>query len=254
MYWIAYGNSKILFFRSKVDFEEWVSNPYLKKVDRNALVKMSLDFVNDLHMPHLYGYKVTTVRKKGYNRKGMLFTFKVESWMDYGPMIAAAFASKNSNDVYCLQRIMGEMIETSPQKKLGSKNKYSEVQSSGDSYYDSDARSVRSGVSSKSNGMSVKSAPDFLSFSNSKLVIQSNQMSGYQQNAENQTLQMLQSNNTPNSRPTQYSMYEQPTRSRSKSVEPQKSNKRFSFGRKPNDGQISQQQFQFQRTDVDYAM
>ena len=72
MYWIAYGNSKILFFRSKVDFEEWVSNPYLKKVDRNALVKMTLDFVNDLHMPHLYGYKVTTVRKKGYNRKGML--------------------------------------------------------------------------------------------------------------------------------------------------------------------------------------
>lgn len=72
VYWIAYGNSQVLFFRSKTDFEEWVSNPYLKKEDRDALVKMSLDFMNDLHLPHLHGYKVTTVRKKGYNRNGML--------------------------------------------------------------------------------------------------------------------------------------------------------------------------------------
>merc|ERR1712232_1232604 len=104
-----------------------------------------------------------------------------------------------------------------PQKKLGNKNKYSEVQSSGDSYYDSDARSVRSGISSRSNGMSVKSAPDFFSFSNSKLATQSNQMSGYQQSAENQTLQMLQPNGTQNSRPIQYQMYQQPARSRSRS-------------------------------------
>lgn len=64
--------------------------------------------------------------------------------MDYGPIITAAFASKNNNDVYSLQRIMGEMIERSPQKKTGNKYKISEIHSSGSSFYDSDARSVRS--------------------------------------------------------------------------------------------------------------
>ncbi len=65
--------------------------------------------------------------------------FKLERWSEYGPMIAAAFASKNQNDVYCLRRIMCEMIERSPQRK-----KKSGYNSSATHGYDSDAQSVRS--------------------------------------------------------------------------------------------------------------
>jgi hypothetical protein len=60
--------------------------------------------------------------------------------MDYGPIITAAFSSKNENDVYCLRRLICDMIERSPQKK-----KSTGLSDAGySSAYDSDARSVRS--------------------------------------------------------------------------------------------------------------
>ena len=65
--------------------------------------------------------------------------FKLERWLDYGPIIAGAFASKNQNDVYCLRRLMCEMIERSPQRK-----KKSGYNSSASSAHDSDGQSVRS--------------------------------------------------------------------------------------------------------------
>lgn len=71
-FWIAYGNNQILFFRSKVDFEEWVSNPYLSKTERDALVKLNVDFVNDLYKPSVNGYNPTNIRAKSYNRNGAL--------------------------------------------------------------------------------------------------------------------------------------------------------------------------------------
>ena len=67
---------------------------------------------------------------------------------------------------------------------------------------------------------------------------------------------MLQPNSAANtaSRPTQYQMYQQPTRSRSKSVEPARSNsKKFRFGTNSKKAE-NYQQFRFQQTDVDYAM
>ena len=83
--------------------------------------------------------------------------------MDYGPIITAAFSSKNENDVYCLRRLMCDMIERSPQKNRDrGLSDYS-------SNYDSDARST-SGVSAsarsaKSTGSatSIQSAPTFVS-------------------------------------------------------------------------------------------
>ena len=71
-FWIAYGDNQILFFRSKVDFEEWISNPYLKKEERDVLVKLNVDFVNDLYRPNVNGYSVTRIRAKGYSRNGSL--------------------------------------------------------------------------------------------------------------------------------------------------------------------------------------
>ncbi len=71
-FWIAYGDNQILFFRSKVDFEEWVSNPYLTKTERDKLVKLNVDFVNDLYKPSVNGYNPTNIRAKSYNRNGTL--------------------------------------------------------------------------------------------------------------------------------------------------------------------------------------
>jgi hypothetical protein len=66
-FWISYGPHQLLFFRSKSDFEEWVSNPILKKEERDKLVKLNVDFVNDLYVPHVIGYKATALRMKGYS-------------------------------------------------------------------------------------------------------------------------------------------------------------------------------------------
>ncbi len=71
-FWITYGDHQVLFFRSRVDFEEWVSNPYLTKDNRDALVKLSVDFVNDFYKPSVNGYNVTNIHTKAYNRDGAL--------------------------------------------------------------------------------------------------------------------------------------------------------------------------------------
>ena len=42
--------------------------------------------------------------------------FKLERWMDYGPTIAAAFASSNENEVNNLRTIFSELMKRSPQK------------------------------------------------------------------------------------------------------------------------------------------
>ncbi len=72
IFWIAYGDNQILIFRSKMDFEEWISNPYLTKSERDKLVKVSFDFVNDLFKPMVKGYSVTGDRKKNYGTNGLL--------------------------------------------------------------------------------------------------------------------------------------------------------------------------------------
>ena len=41
--------------------------------------------------------------------------FKIEKWVGKNPSIIAAFASKNGTEVHSLRRLIGEMIEKSPQ-------------------------------------------------------------------------------------------------------------------------------------------
>jgi len=115
VYWITYGTTKILVFRSNTDFEDWVSNPYLTKVQRDFLVKMEVDLVQDANTMNVKGYQVTNLRCKSY-QSSMLHQFKLERWMDYGPTIAAAFASQQEQDVYNLRTIISEMMKMHPQQ------------------------------------------------------------------------------------------------------------------------------------------
>jgi len=110
IFWVSYGDSKVLIFRSSADFEDWISNPYLTKAQRDFLVKLEIDVVQDMFKPNIRGYQTTNQRLKAYNSE-MLYQFKLERWMDYGPTIAAAFGSRNEREIYHLRTIFGEMIK-----------------------------------------------------------------------------------------------------------------------------------------------
>ena len=68
-FWVSYGKNEILFFRSSADFEDWISNPYLSQGQRDFLVKLRVDFVEDLYKQNVRGYQVTNLRLKNYNNK-----------------------------------------------------------------------------------------------------------------------------------------------------------------------------------------
>jgi len=68
-FWVSYGKKEILFFRSSADFEDWISNPYLSQGQRDFLVKLRVDFVEDLYKQNVRGYQVTNLRLKNYNNK-----------------------------------------------------------------------------------------------------------------------------------------------------------------------------------------
>eukprot|EP00557_Chaetoceros_sp_GSL56_P010823 CAMPEP_0176481940 /NCGR_PEP_ID=MMETSP0200_2-20121128/3103_1 /TAXON_ID=947934 /ORGANISM="Chaetoceros sp., Strain GSL56" /LENGTH=625 /DNA_ID=CAMNT_0017878209 /DNA_START=728 /DNA_END=2605 /DNA_ORIENTATION=+ len=111
-FWVSYGNNQVLFFRSSADFEDWVSNPYLSQAQRDFLVKLKVDFVEDMHKQSVRGYQCTPQRLKNYNNQ-MLHQFKLERWMDYGPTIAAAFASPNEREAFNLRTILVETMKRS---------------------------------------------------------------------------------------------------------------------------------------------
>ena len=114
-YWISYGYNQILFYRSKNDFDEWISNPYLSKEERDKLVKLKVDFSNDRHMPNVQGYTISKLSQKAYNRDGYMSHFKLEKWYTYGPSVLAALGGRNEHEVQSLRVIMSAMMELHPQ-------------------------------------------------------------------------------------------------------------------------------------------
>ncbi len=173
VFWITYGNNEMLFFRSKSDFDEWVSNPFLENDDRNKLVKLRVDFMIDVNTPgsKTTGYEASPVKIKEYSREGKLSHFKLERWSSYGPSLLAAFGGKNVNAVKSLHRIMQEMIikfgygnQIHANRKLGydseiSNSSYygSETQSNRD--YDSNYGGSNYGGYMSDAGRSTRSAP-----------------------------------------------------------------------------------------------
>jgi hypothetical protein len=112
-FWVQYGRHTMLWFRSENDFSEWLNNPYLTQSQRNFLIKLAVNFVHDLYKPNVRGYQVTQARTKAYGKK-MLRQFKLERWMDYGPTIAAAFASPDPQEVDTLREAIIECMKNTP--------------------------------------------------------------------------------------------------------------------------------------------
>ena len=112
-FWIMYGPHTMLWFRSHADFDDWLNNPYLTQTQRNYLIKLAVNFVHDLYRPNVRGYQVTQARSKTYGNK-VYRQFKLERWMDYGPTIAAAFASLDDNEIDGLRQAVVECMRNTP--------------------------------------------------------------------------------------------------------------------------------------------
>lgn len=109
VYWVTYGVNQILFFRSSDDFEEWLTNPFLTAKERDHLVKLKIDLIEDLsRVEGVAGYTVTPKIQKLYKTNNY-HTFKLEKWINSGPIISAAFASLIETDVINLRTIFLEM-------------------------------------------------------------------------------------------------------------------------------------------------
>ena len=151
-FWIMFGSSQVLFFRSKTDFDEWVSNPFLQKPDRDKLVKLAIDVVNDLQKSGLQmtGYKVTPLRIKT-TRDGALNAFKLERWFQYGPSVVAAFGGRNASQVQALHSVMTEIIAKSGNNfNMEVRDGFDYPDSDMESGYNSDARDIRTNQSNLS--------------------------------------------------------------------------------------------------------
>lgn len=70
-FWIQYGPTQLLFFRTFADYEDWLNNPYHTLKAREFLVKLRVDFVSDLKKSSVMGYQVTQVRRKPYGKNVM---------------------------------------------------------------------------------------------------------------------------------------------------------------------------------------
>jgi hypothetical protein len=112
-YWVQYGPHTMVWFRNYADFDDWLNNPYLTQQQRNYLIKLAVNFVHDLYKPNVRGYQVTQARSKQYGNK-ILKQFKLERWMDFGPTIAAAFASTDAKEVDELRLALVECMRNTP--------------------------------------------------------------------------------------------------------------------------------------------
>jgi hypothetical protein len=112
-YWVMYGPHTMVWFRNYADFDDWLNNPYLTQQQRNYLIKLAVNFVHDLYKPNVRGYQVTQARSKQYGNK-ILKQFKLERWMDFGPTIAAAFASTDPKEVDELRLALVECMRNTP--------------------------------------------------------------------------------------------------------------------------------------------
>jgi len=148
IFWICYGNNRIVIFRSKNDFEEWATNPNLNITDRDALVKLDVNFKDLSLKPGVRGYRAASLHLKDYGGKtGLMHTFKLEEWMYYGPIILGAFASKSRTDAHTFLIILREIMKRHKQNLSG----YGVAPSASSSQYNSDMsqRSIKSAPQSR---------------------------------------------------------------------------------------------------------
>lgn len=126
VFWIAYGNDQLLFFRNRFDFEDWVKNPHLSFNQREKLVKLRVNFSNPnistrKDTENIKGFQCSPMKMKSYKTSGYMHQFKLDKWTDAGPTINGAFGSQNEDEIRELHIILRAMLKESPMyKTIGS--------------------------------------------------------------------------------------------------------------------------------------
>ena len=120
-YFVRYGPTSVLLFRTKDDFDDWLLNPYHSAKQREYLVKARLDFYSEMKKPDVRGFKMTDIKVKTYEKKGKpMHNFKLEKWTNLGVNIVAAFASPDIREVEAVRDAVRHSLEMCPSKGLRS--------------------------------------------------------------------------------------------------------------------------------------
>lgn len=120
-FWVQYGPTSLYIFRSRDDFEDWLHNPYHTQKQRDYLIKLRVDFYDDLSRKSVRGYKMTPIKVKAYEKKGPhVHQFKLERWTDLGVSIVAAFASSDPDELESLRTVIEGCMEKCPDNGLRS--------------------------------------------------------------------------------------------------------------------------------------
>jgi hypothetical protein len=111
IYWIRYGTSCIILFRSKQDFDRWISNPSCSEKKRASMVLRRIDFINDLSKGGIKGFRQSKLKSKTGKRSGKeIYKFKVEAGSDSGVSTIVAFSSQSKKEVDLLRKSVEECL------------------------------------------------------------------------------------------------------------------------------------------------
>lgn len=67
--WVHYGAGAVYLFRSEEDVNTWLNDATLTTKERDALIKVKLDFLSEIRKPNVRGYKLTSTKAKIYEKK-----------------------------------------------------------------------------------------------------------------------------------------------------------------------------------------
>ena len=70
--WLHYGRASLYLFRTEEDVNSWLLNQTLTFKQRNDLIKVKFEFRDEVRKSHVRGYKLTTTKKKAYDKNGPL--------------------------------------------------------------------------------------------------------------------------------------------------------------------------------------
>jgi hypothetical protein len=96
-------------FRSQSDYDDYLKNPYHSAKEKKYLIKLNVDFIQDVQENGVKGFNVTEIKSKPYSGVFM-YQFKLEKIMDYGPNIIGVFGGENEGDVRVFRDELGRLI------------------------------------------------------------------------------------------------------------------------------------------------
>lgn len=111
IYWIRYSTSCIMLFRSKQDFDQWISNPLFSKKKRASMALRRIDFINDLSKGGIKGFRLSKLKfKTDKTSVRDTYKFKVEAGSDSGVHTIVAFSSQSRKEIDLLRQSIEECL------------------------------------------------------------------------------------------------------------------------------------------------